>query len=227
MDTQVGERAANLILTDLRVADDALTARFEIDTLTGHKFPASFPSRRAWLHVTVTDAAGAVVFESGKHNPNGSIVGNAADEDPAAYEPHYDVITSADQVQIYEPIMGDNEGKVTYQLLRAAVYLKDNRLLPAGADKAKLPKDIAVYGEAADDRNFVGGSDELTYQLDVKGATGPFTVNAELLYEPLSYQFVQDLLAEDTVEVNKFDTLYRDADRTALVAATIEPKQTR
>ncbi|MCU0509917.1 MAG: cytochrome c family protein [Anaerolineae bacterium] len=224
---QVGERSATLGLSGLDLTGDTLTAKFEVDVLTGHKFPASFPSRRAWLHVTVTDAAGKVVFESGKHNADGSIEGNAADEDAAAYEPHYDVITAADQVQIYEPIMGDNEGAVTYQLLRAAQYLKDNRLLPQGSDKATLPKDIAVYGEAADDRNFAGGRDEVTYEIDVKDAVGPFTVSAELLYEPLSFRFMQDLLADDTPEVKKFAALQKDADASALVVAATEPATTR
>jgi hypothetical protein len=224
---QLGERSATLALNDLRLSGDKLSATFEIVTLTGHKFPTSFPSRRAWLHVTVTDATGQVVFESGKHIADGSIVGNAADEDAAAYEPHYDLITAADEVQIYEPVMGDNEGKVTYQLLRGAQYLKDNRLLPAGADKATLPKDIAVYGEAAQDRTFVGGRDEVKYEVDVKGATGPFTVNAELLYEPLSFRFIQDLLADDTPEVKTFATVQKDADASAVVVATIEPAKTR
>jgi len=137
------------------------------------------------------------------------------------------VIGAPDQVQIYEPIMGDNEGKVTYQLLRGAVYLKDNRLLPAGANKAKLPKDIAVYGEAADDPNFVGGGDTVSYQFDVKGATGPFTVSAELLYEPLSYRFIQDLLSDRTPQTQRFEGYYGQADRAALVAAAIEPAQTK
>jgi hypothetical protein len=49
-------------------------------------------------------------FESGKQNPDGSIQGNAADTDPLAYEPHYDLITQPDQVQIYEGIM-QNSGQ--------------------------------------------------------------------------------------------------------------------
>jgi len=36
-----------------------------VDVLTGHKFPTSYPSRRTWLHVTVKDADGQVIFESG------------------------------------------------------------------------------------------------------------------------------------------------------------------
>jgi hypothetical protein len=122
--------------------------------------------------------------------------------------------------------MGDNKGNVTYQLLRGAVSLKDNRLLPAGADKAKLPEAVGVYGQAANDSNFVGGGDTVTYQIDVKGATGPFTLSAELRNEPLSCRFVQDLLADKTAQTQTFEGMYRQADKSALVAAAIEPAQT-
>jgi hypothetical protein len=195
--------------------------------LTGHKFPTSFPSRRAWLHVTVADAAGTVIWESGAHDPDGTISGNAADASPAAFEPHYDVITQPDQVQVYEPIMGDHTGQVTYTLLRGAQYLKDNRMLPMGADKEALPAEIAVYGEAAGDANFQGGSDLVTYRMDVGGATGPFTLHAELLYEPLSYQFVRDLLADGTELVDRFGGYWAETDAAPLVVAAIEPATAR
>jgi hypothetical protein len=224
---QIGGRSARVALKDLELKDSVLAAQIQVTPLTGHKFPTSFPSRRAWLHVTVTDAAGQVVFESGKPKADGTISGNAADADPATFEPHYDVITQADQVQIYEPIMGDNEDHVTYTLLRGAKYLKDNRLLPAGADKARLPADIAVYGEALDDATFAGGSDLVTYRVDVKTATAPFTVNAELLYEPLSYQFVRDLLVDKTPLTERFGGYYGATDKTPLPVASIEPVTTR
>ena len=220
---QIGQRTARLKMDSLELEDGVLTAGLQVSALTGHKFPTSFPSRRAWLHVTVTDAAGMVVWESGARNGDGTISGNAADVDPAAFEPHYDVITQADQVQIYEPIMGDHEGQVTYTLLRGAQYLKDNRVLPVGAEKAALPAEIAVYGQAADDANFLGGSDLVTYKVEVGDATGPFTVNAELLYEPLSYQFVVDLLAAETELTERFGTYWGETDRAPLVVATLEP----
>ncbi len=223
---QMGQRSAALALNSLALADGVVTAELQVTPLTGHKFPASFPSRRAWLHVTVADVSGKVVFESGAHSADGTIAGNAADADPAAFEPHYDVITNADQVQIYEPIMGNNEGQVTYTLLRAARYLKDNRLLPAGMDKGALPADIAVYGDAQGDADFVGGSDTITYRVDTQGAQGPFTVAAELLYEPLSYRFVQDLLADKTALTERFGGYYRGTDKTPLLVAAIEPAKT-
>ena len=220
---QIGERTAKLTVESLELVDGVLTVNLKVAAQTGHKFPTSFPSRRAWLHVTVADAGGMVIWESGAPSADGTISGNAADADPAAFEPHYDLITQPDQVQIYEPIMGDDEGKVTYTLLRAAEYLKDNRILPAGADKAALPPDIAVYGQAGGDANFVGGSDLVTYRIEVQEATGPFMLSAELLYEPLSYQFVADLLADGTELVERFGRYYQETDRTPLVVAAIEP----
>ncbi len=223
---QIAQRSATLTLTSLALENGVVTAELQVAPMTGHKFPASFPSRRAWLHVTMTDAGGKVVFESGAHSADGTIAGNAADADPAAFEPHYDVVTQADQVQIYEPIMGNSDGQVTYTLLRAARYLKDNRLLPPGADKAALPADIAVYGDALEDGNFVGGSDTVTYRVDTQGVQGPFTVAAELLYEPLSYQFVQDLLTDKTDLTERFGGYYRGTDKTPLLVAAIEPAKT-
>jgi hypothetical protein len=58
----------------------------------------------------VTDARRKVVFESGRPLADGRISGNDADVDPAAFEPHYDVISAADQVQVYEPVMQDSTG---------------------------------------------------------------------------------------------------------------------
>ncbi len=189
-------RAATLSILDVGREDGTLVIRLQVSSATGHKFPTSFPSRRAWLHLTVTDGASQIVFESGRPQADGSIADNAADADPTAYEPHYDVITTADQVQIYEPIMADTGGRTTYTLLAAANYAKDNRLLAAGMDKGKLPDEIAVRGAAANDANFVGGGDQLTYRIAVPAAAGPLTVYAELLYQPLSYRFVQDMLAD-------------------------------
>ena len=219
---QIGGRTAKLTVESLILDDGMLTASLKVATLAGHKFPTGFPSRRAWLHVTVTDGAGEAIWESGARNADGSISGNSADADPTAFEPHYDVITQPDQVQIYEPIMGDHEGQVTYTLLRAAQYLKDNRVLPAGADKAALPPDVAVYGEATGDANFTAGSDVVTYRVEVGETTGPYTVSAELLYEPLSYAFVMDMLVDGTELTERFGGYYREADGSPLVVAAVE-----
>lgn len=219
---QLGERTASLSVNDLDLTDGILSAEIQVEVFTGHKFPTSIPTRRTWLHVVVKDSSGQVIFESGKQKPDGSIQGNAADSDPLAYEPHYELITQPDQVQIYEGIMQNSDGEVTYTLLRAGSYIKDNRLLPVGTDKDNLPIDIAVYGLAAQDADFVGGSDLVRYQVNTSGYEGPFTVSVELLYETLSYRFVQDLLLDKTELTERFGAYWNSSDKTASLIDSLE-----
>lgn len=143
--------------------------RFEamVTNLAGHKLPTAYPSRRAWLHVVVRDGAGSVVFESGALGADGAIRGNDNEEDVLRVEPHYGEITSAAQVQVYEAIMRDQAGDPTTGLLKGVGYLKDNRLLPRGFDKARAEQDIAVRGTAADDPDFTAGGDRVCYVVNV------------------------------------------------------------
>jgi len=181
---------------DAQQQDDEMIVDVTVEVLTGHKFPTSFPSRRAWLHLKVSDANGNLVFESGGWQRNGLITGNDNDLDEGNYEPHYQVITSPDQVQIYEPIIGDPDGKVTTTLLRAQRYLKDNRLLPRGFDKSRVSADIGVYGEAAQDPDFIGGSDTVQYRIKTAGFTAPFKVEIELLYQSFGYRWAEKFRAQ-------------------------------
>ena len=213
---------ADLMIADARLGGGTLEVTFNVTNRTGHKFPTSFPSRRAWIHLTVTEGAGAVVFESGRAQADGSITGNDADEDPAAFEPHYEVIDAADQVQIYEPIMENSDGDVTYTLLRGAAYAKDNRLLPPGFNKIAAEDDIAVRGAAAGDENFVGGSDQVMYRIDIQGEDGPFTVTAELLYQTVSFRYIADIREDDTPQITSFGGLYDAADKTPSLIDDVE-----
>jgi hypothetical protein len=179
--------------------------------------PTGFPARRAWIHLAATDGGGETIFESGRPQEDGSIDGGAADGDPAAYEPHYDLITDADQVQIYESVMENSEGEVTYTLLHGATYVKDNRLLPDGFEKASALGDTAVHGSAAEDATFVGGSDRITYRIDVSEHTGPYAVSARLLYQSVSFRFAMDLFAEEGPLAERIAGYYESADRTPVV----------
>src|SRR5260221_5023253 len=89
------------------LASDRLKVQVLVQNLTGHKMPTAYPSRRAWLHVTIRDARDNKVFESGALHADGSIEGNDNDADPARFEPHYREITQGDQVPIYEPLWED------------------------------------------------------------------------------------------------------------------------
>ncbi len=191
-----------------------LRLKVRVDNFTGHKFPSGYPSRRAYLHLLVKDQNGRIIFESGKLNADGSITGVALDSDSTSYEPHYDQIDDPSKVQVYEPIMQNTDGQVTHTLLRAASYIKDNRLLPTGFDKISAAPDVAVHGAAEADANFLGGGDELEYIVDLSSLTGPFTldIQAELRYQPLSFGHLQDLFSDSSAvgQVSSFKTLFED-----------------
>ncbi len=197
-------QTATLALSAVEQQDETLTFEVGIDVLTGHKFPTSFPSRRAWLHVTVSDAQGEVIFESGGYDETGEIFGNDNDEDPLAFEPHYELISTPNQVQIYESIMKDSSDKVTTFQMLASGYLKDNRLLPDGFDKQNPPSVSPVIGGALQDATFTGGRDTINYQVQTDGAAGPFTVKVELLYQSVSYRWAKNVLASQTEEAQTF-----------------------
>lgn len=220
---QLQDRAAALSIAKAEASGDDLTVVVKVESKAGHKFPTGFPSRRVWLHVTVTDASGKVVFESGQPQADGSIAGADADAGTGSgYESHYDAITSPDQVQIYEAIMHDTNDEVTYTLLRGAGYVKDNRVPPRGFDKATADADFAVYGQANLDRNFAGGEDWVTYQIDMEDATGPFTVTVELLYQSISYGFMTDLRHDEDPLVDRFGRYYDEADKQPVVVGQVQ-----
>ncbi len=207
---QLQEQTAQIAVEHSEISGDTLNVSVKVNSEVGHKLPSGFPSRRVWIHLKVVDAAGNVVFESGNWDANGGIFGNDNDLDAASFEPHYEVINDQAQVQIYEAIMGDVDAAVTTTLLRGAVYLKDSRLLPMGFDKTTVSNDIAVQGVAAQDPNFVGGSDELIYQVEVGEATGPYTVTAELLYQSIGYRWAMNLNRFDAPEPQRFIGFYEN-----------------
>ena len=189
-----------------------LTLDVKVTNLSGHKLPTAYPSRRMFIHLLVEDAdTGAVLFESGKLNSDGSIVGDALDSNPLTYEPHYDEISDQSQVQVYEPIMKGLDGSVTHTLLRATGYLKDNRIPPSGFDKLAVSDDVAVLGLALNDADFIGGSDSVTYRVSA-GASTNLKVTAELKYQTLSFGHLQNLFEDsDLPEVASFKTMFDSA----------------
>ena len=220
------EQTATLSLGEVLVEGNTLIVDVDVQNLAGHKFPTGYPSRRAWLHVTVQDVAGSVIFESGGYQIDGSITGNDNDADPARYEPHYEVITDPDQVQIFEPILGDVAGNVTTTLLFGSQYLKDNRLLPLGWDAAAATPDIMPYGEAASDPSFEGGADTVTYQIALADATGPLTVTVEFVYQSVGYRWANNLRAGEGQLVADFMRFYDAADNRPVVITTVSTEVT-
>jgi len=217
----LNNETASLAFSRAEISDDLLLFDIDIEQMVGHKFPTGFPSRRAWLHIKVVDSKNNVIFESGAPLEDGRIKGCDSDQDGSTYEPHYDVISREDQVQIYEAVMLNSDGEVTYTLLRANRFVKDNRLLPKGFDIANSHENTRVYGEALNDANFTGGADRITYQIDTSGSSGPLTVEAELLMQTVSYPYIQDFSSETTPQADSFLGMYNDMDKTPTLVTSV------
>lgn len=201
---------ATVEVMDVSHTDGVLSATVEIRNKTGHKFPTAYPSRRAWLHVTVTDRRGNTVFESGAFSPDGRVIGDDHDENGTTYEPHYGEITSADQVQIYQGVMVDQAGDVTTGLMSAERWVKDNRLLPDGFDASAADPRVRLVGEAGTDLDFVAGLDRVLYSVPTGDASGSLTVTAELWFQPIGYRWAENLGEYDSFETQRFIRYYRD-----------------
>jgi hypothetical protein len=220
----LGSAAAKLAIESPALRGATLAFGVRIENTGGHKLPTAYPSRRVWLHVRAMDESGAVVFESGAPQPDASIAGNDNDVDPLRFEPHRSEITSRDQVQIYESIMVDGDGRVTTGLLRGVRYAKDNRLLPHGFDKSTAIPEVAVHGDAETDSDFVGGGDRVSYRIDLGSAPSTaVTIAVELLYQSIGFRWAENLKAYDTPETQRFVRYYGESAReSAIVLARAE-----
>ena len=220
---QLASETADVEIVEAERSNAALRFEVRVRNRTGHKFPTGYPARRAWLHVAVEDALGRAVFTSGAPAPDGSIADNDADADGTRFEMHHEEITRPDQVQIYESILGDPAGRPTTGLLTATAYLKDNRLLPRGFDKATAAADIAVVGAAASDSDFVGEMDRVRYRVALPAEMGLLRVRVVLRYQPIAYRWARNLAAYDAPEPRRFVGYFGAlADRASEVVATAD-----
>jgi hypothetical protein len=219
---QLQEQTARLELTTSESSAGELEVSVTIENLTGHKFPTGHPARRAWLHVKIADESEEVLFESGAYDDAGVLLG--AGGEPLASElaggplqKHRDRIDDSDRVYVLESAMADSQGNLTYSLLRGASYLKDNRLLPEGWRDDHPDIEWMQTVGTQDDASFQAGQDTVTYAVDAKEAAGPWNVEVELLYQPLSARYAAELFESDTDEVERFRRMYDSADRRPVV----------
>jgi len=213
--------AATIDIARARV-EKTLELEVEVKNRAGHKLPTGYPSRRVWIQLKVTDADGSTLFHSGGWNQAGEIIG--LDE---PYEPHHALIRKEDEVQVYQAVMGEGEGVLTHTLLRAAVYLKDNRLPPAGfREDGVWVEHTGITGQALEDRDFNRrgesegtGEDIIRYQVPIKGGVYPITVEAALLYQTVSPRFVKDLMNTETQAGKAFGLMYQESSKEPLTIA--------
>ncbi|MBV7409033.1 MULTISPECIES: hypothetical protein [Roseobacteraceae] len=194
MALQARDETADVAIESLSATGGVLEAVVSVDNKTGHRLPSGVGFRRAFLEVKLTDANGKQVWCSGCTNGAGVIIGpdgkplktefldfvpDGATE--ALYQPHYDLIDSETQVQIYEELTQNAKKEFTSSFVHRVYHPKDNRLLPWGAAEpgteafkarfgdsevtAAFMKATMPEGRAEHDAGVKAGKDELTYKI--------------------------------------------------------------
>jgi hypothetical protein len=192
--------------------NDSLNVFVKIENKTGHKLPSGIPFRRMWIHLKITDPLNNIVYESGKWNDAGEIDGLNSD-----YEPHYDLITDEDQIQIYEGVMVDVDGSVTNTLLRASSYIKDDRIPPKGFLTTHPSYDtVAIIGSALIDENFNKenltegtGSDIVNYRIPAANET-IYKIFAEVCFQAIKPRIVEQFASIAEPDITQFVGMYNN-----------------
>jgi hypothetical protein len=205
------QKAINLYITTT-YENDSLNVFVKIENKTGHKIPSGIPFRRMWVHLKVTDPLNNVVYESGNYDGLGEIAGLDSD-----YEPHYDLITNENEIQIYEGVMVDVDLSVTNTLLRASQYIKDNRIPPKGFTTTHPSYDTtAIFGNAASDPNFNKenttegtGSDIINYRIPVTNET-TYKVFAEVCFQTIKPRVVDQFASISEPDITQFVGMYNN-----------------
>ena len=70
------------------------------------------------------------------------------------------------------------------------------------------PAETGVFGPARDDGDFTADGDRVRYRVATAGRSGPFRVDVELRYQPISFRWAQNLRSYDAAETNRFVTWY-------------------
>jgi hypothetical protein len=219
-DEMVKRAARVTVKSAKRAGADAEVVVF-VENLSGHKFPTGYPSRRAWLHVTLSRGAD-VLFDSGAFDAYGRLVdrrGKVLDAFGAVLA-HKDAIESDADVQVYESVPGDLQERPTSSLLDAFRYVKDNRLMPIGFDRKHKNMLYATWVGINGDPNF-GSEDEVTYRLK-NAPAGALHVRVELLYQSVRPADLEALAKKTTPATLSFFDMVGKRAPLPLVVGTVE-----
>ena len=187
------KNTATLELINVETAGQVIAADVKVTNLTGHRLPSGVGFRRLWIELLLIDGTTGrdrIIWASGMTNGAGVILGGDGKVLPSeffdtvetpqgqqqAYQPHRRTITAQDQVQIYEELTQDAQGKFTTSFLYRAHDVKDNRLLPKGwSPNGPSPAMPSAFVQAThphgvgDDPQYQDGkgSDIVSYRITV------------------------------------------------------------
>lgn len=210
---QAQYRTATLAITRFDVQGGKLVVDVTVTNLAGHRFPSGVGFRRAFLELQATEND-KPFWTSGTTNDKGEITDFKGRVLPTeffqdgAYQHHYsqsNPIRSSDQVQIYEELVADADGRLTTSFTRRDVEVKDNRLLPAGwslhgPSDLKIPEEFleATWpkGDAAKDPVYLAGQGQsiVRYEIPLPAGVDAKKVNvtASLYLQTLPPYFLAD-----------------------------------
>ncbi len=172
---QASQATAAISLGPVEFGGRSLRVPVKVVSKTGHKFPSGVGFRRAFIEFSVLNEQGEVVWASGRTNAAGVIVDERGEpvagefwwkedcsarlhRDSLVYQPHFQVITRQEEVQIYQelvtapadtprPVCGRSptpRGELTTSFLSICGNVKDNRILPHGflpeEDRAEIAR---------------------------------------------------------------------------------------
>jgi len=164
-------------------------ANIKIINKAGHYLPSGVSFRRLFIEFLVRDSENNILWASGRTNSLGAILNGTNDEvleseqpvefPEAPFQPHYQIINSEDQVQIYQELIKDSDGNLTTSFLRRIEFAKDNRIRPKGYDpeffntfESPFIQTLSqLHGEAVNDPYYfdpaLTGADKITYIADL------------------------------------------------------------
>ncbi|MGB0176120.1 MAG: cytochrome P460 family protein, partial [Owenweeksia sp.] len=182
------EHSVKVEITEVDNGNGMINARVNLTNLVGHRFPSGVGFRRAFLQFAVINKNGDTLWASGRTNSVGVVIDENGKPlpseflkpDPATgqqqYEPHYQVITAQNQVQIYQELTKNPEGEFTTSFVAIAEVVKDNRLLPQGWTMqgpkgldSKMVEATHPHGNALKDELYMSGKgqDAIEYRTNI------------------------------------------------------------
>lgn len=217
------EKTINLDISILNRTLDSVFIEVSLQNIAGHKIPSGYPSRRVSVELIVSDN-NDTIFHSGKYNSQGYVLG-----ENTGFEPHYDIITSEEQVQIYELVMGDINYNVTTVLERANFPLKDNRLPPTGFTTNHLSYDtVKIVGLALEDPNFNTldgtqgtGIDVVRFNVPTMGIVEDLEITANIYYQTVNPLWLENMFTYSSDEINLFKSYYDNTDKSPFLLTSL------
>ncbi|MBU8896062.1 hypothetical protein KRR26_10625 [Corallococcus sp. M34] len=135
---------ASLAIPSIQPIPQGVAVTVTVTNKAGHNFPSGVGFRRAFIEFLVLDESGRPLWASGRTSAVGELLDGLSNtvlpsefflpgpQGQQLFQPHHQVIQQGNQVQIYEELIRDSEGRFTTSFLHQYQVEKDNRLRPRG-----------------------------------------------------------------------------------------------